>query len=291
MYHREVLFDDAFRAMDTGIDVEIEAETRPHGAFVSIRLLFEQQEQRFSRFREKSLLSRLNAGDAVDDPVFVEGCRLAIAACEFTGGLFNPMVLPALRRAGYDRTFSQVSGGNPVAGEAAPSPVRALRFEGDSVRLIEGQLDLGGIVKGWTADLAATVFPEFSGVLVNAGGDVRTTGRGDGEGGWLLSIENPAGGPPVWEGTLAGACATSTTLKRRWRAADGRAAHHLIDPRTGLPSESPFVQVSVWAPEAWRAEAWAKAVLIAGKDGAEAAQEAGHTVLTLSPDGLTRFWD
>ena len=51
-----MLFADAFRAMDTDIDVEIAADERPHAAFVSVRLLFEQQEQRFSRFRESSLL-------------------------------------------------------------------------------------------------------------------------------------------------------------------------------------------------------------------------------------------
>ena len=45
----------SFRAMDTDIDIFIESETpTPTSAFVSARLLFEQQEERFSRFRERT---------------------------------------------------------------------------------------------------------------------------------------------------------------------------------------------------------------------------------------------
>src|SRR5512139_564558 len=61
--------EDSFRAMDTDIDVLIESESSlpPVGAFAGARLLFDTQEERFSRFRPGSLLSRLNAGHAVDD--------------------------------------------------------------------------------------------------------------------------------------------------------------------------------------------------------------------------------
>ena len=54
--------------MDTQIDVIIRAEERPLAAFLGIHLLFEQQEQRFSRFRPDSQLSRLNADGFVEDP-------------------------------------------------------------------------------------------------------------------------------------------------------------------------------------------------------------------------------
>jgi hypothetical protein len=60
---------DSFRAMDTGIDViaESAAPFPPFGLFAGIHLLFEQQEERFSRFRPGSLLSRLNAGETIED--------------------------------------------------------------------------------------------------------------------------------------------------------------------------------------------------------------------------------
>jgi len=282
-----MLFTDAFRAMDTDIDIEIAAPTRPHAAFISIRLLFERQEQCFSRFRESSLLSVLNSGGTVTDPTFAAACRLALEAFACTGGLFNPMILPALRQAGYNRTFADArSGGGSLRAATIPDPTRCLRMEGDRISLHDGQLDLGGIVKGWTADLAAAMFAdEFTGLLVNAGGDIRTTGDGDDDGAWVLAIERPGGGPPLWEGAVAGGCATSTTLRRKWNTTDGAPAHHLIDPRTGLPSQSPFVQATAWAPETWRAEAWAKAILIGGSAAAASARANGYQILTVDAQG------
>jgi len=282
-------FRDSFFAMNTEIEAIVEASFPAPGLLVSIKLLFDQQEARFSRFRADSLVSRLNIGQTVDDPWLAQACRMAIEAHEFTGGLFNPMVLPALSDAGYAASFEHVSGGAPRE-QAVPAPAGCLRFEGDRVELREGQIDLGGIVKGWTADLAVEALEaECGDIFVNAGGDIRCAGN-DGEGdGWEIRVEAPVTERTVWEGRVSGAVATSTTMKRRWRTADGQTAHHLIDPRTGLPSVSPFVQVTVYGEVTWRSEVWAKAVLIGGETAAAAASKAGMALLTLAEGGETRM--
>ena len=272
----------SFRAMDTQVDLFVEHDGPPPlDALVSIRLFFEEQEQRFSRFRPTSLLSALNRGKTIDDPWFAAGCGLALEAHAFTGGLFNPMVLPALVAAGYDRTFVEVAGGEPRP-LPAPDPRECLVIDGQRVTLRHGQLDLGGIVKGWTVDCAVEhLRARYPDLMLNAGGDLRAEGSEAGREGWLLAIEG-LDGADGWTGTMTGAMATSTTLKRRWRTASGGAAHHLIDPRTGLPAESPYVQVTAFATECWRAEVWAKAVLIGGEAAKDVAQAAGIRVLALA---------
>ncbi len=273
--------------MDTGIDViaESAAPFPPFGLFAGIHLLFEQQEERFSRFRPGSQLSRLNAGETIEDPFFAAACRLALEAHAFTGGLFNPLILGALQQAGYGVTFGAVSGGEPRPTHV-PSPAECLVVEGTRVSLHGAQLDLGGIVKGWTVDLAAEMAANAGfAALVNAGGDLRATGTEHGAAnGWFVQVDGPTD-EPAWEGEVVGGLATSTTLKRAWRTSDGGRAHHLIDPRTGLPADSPFVQVSAWAPETWRAERWAKAVLGGGHAAAGAARAAGVPVLAIAPAG------
>lgn len=277
---------DHFRAMDTDIDVSIYAGTRPLAAFASARVLFDQQEQRFSRFRVTSVLSDLNRGMVIDDGLFAAVCRLALEAFEFTGGLFNPMVLDALESAGYDRTFREVRGGHPEARSVARLD-ECLDVAGNRVSLRSGKLDLGGIVKGWTVDRAVELFDsEYAAVLVNAGGDMRITGDEPGTTGWRTGVSDPAGGL-VWEGSLLGALATSTVLRRRWTTRSGAVAHHLIDPRTGLPADSPYVQVSAWADETWRAECWAKAVLIGGPAAMDLASAHHIRVLAIDSDGAT----
>src|SRR5207244_4008326 len=64
-------------------------------------------------------------------------------------------------------------------------------------------------------------------------------------------------------GLAEGAVATSTTLRRRWET-DGEPRHHLIDPGTGLPSETDVNLATVVAARAWAAEVLAKAVLLRG---------------------------
>jgi thiamine biosynthesis lipoprotein len=44
-------------------------------------------------------------------------------------------------------------------------------------------------------------------------------------------------------------------------------AHHLIDPRTGRPADTPILSATVVAGTATEAEAGAKAVLLLGEDG------------------------
>lgn len=283
-------FFDSFRAMNTDVDVIVEAEWPPSDAFLNARLLFERQEERFSRFRPSSLLSRLNAGEAVDDELLARVCRMAVAAHEFTSGLFNPMVLPALAQAGYSITFDEVSGGNPVA-QPVPDPAKALALAGNVVRLREGALDLGGIVKGWTVDIGLeTLSDRHPNLFLNAGGDLRCTGAEEGVDGWLVAVAARNDAETPWEGPMRGALATSTTRKRRWTTASGETAHHLIDPRTGLPAASAFDQVSVWHAETWVAECWAKAVLIGGEAAAKAAAEHVDRVLAIDSGGAIRWW-
>jgi FAD:protein FMN transferase len=266
-------YQDSFRAMNTDIDVVVDSSATPISAFLNIRLLFERQEERFSRFRPSSLLSRLNDGEEMDDEWLARACRMALEAHDFTGGLFNPMVLPALRDAGYVTTFDDVRGGAPVP-QAVPDPRLAIKLDGNSVRLREGQVDLGGLVKGWTVDLAVEAFvAECPNLLVNAGGDLRCAGEEEGVDGWFIGVAGADGEGQPWEGLMRGALATSTTRKRRWTTDSGATAHHLIDPRTGLPANSPYTQVSAWHEQTWIAECWAKAVLIGGRAAREHAEQ------------------
>ena len=67
--------------------------------------------------------------------------------------------------------------------------------------------------------------------------------------------------------------ATSSRLRRRWRAPDGTNAYHVLDPRTRRPAVTDLVAVTVHAADAWTAEVLAKAALIAGSSSARALLE------------------
>jgi thiamine biosynthesis lipoprotein len=126
-------------------------------------------------------------------------------------------------------------------------------------------IDLGGLAKGWAADLIArrSTHP----VLVDAGGDLAVSGPLPDGGPWPIAIGDPFE-PRANLATvalLAGGVATSGRDYRVWRQG-GELRHHLIDPRTGRPAVTDVLTVSVVAPSALLAEIAAKVVFLLGVD-------------------------
>ena len=270
-------------------------------------------ETRWTRFHPGSELSRLNrhAGIAVPvSPCTVELVAMAAAAWDRTDGAFDPTVGAALITAGYDRTFEEMatarSSVSPGTSSLPDHPNRQpvpgcsdilVDHASGTVTLPVGtMLDLGGIGKGRAADLTAAHLMGLGalGTCVDLGGDLRVAGQAPAGGRWVIEIDDPDA-PGVALASLAiadtggagGAVATSSTTRRQWEVASGRA-HHLIDPATGRPSTSGVVAATVIAADATWAEVLAKAAVIAGPDrGSELITDAGLAGLLVvrSPDG------
>ncbi|MEA2641649.1 MAG: FAD:protein transferase [Chloroflexota bacterium] len=281
----------AWRAMNTDVVAIVNA---PPGlvaagerALSEVEQLFHDVEAALSRFRETSELSALNraAGAPFNaTPLLIGVVEAALEAARVTDGAFDPTILGVLVAAGYDRSFEQlVEPGPEPASTAATSrwSWRDVQIDhvAGTIELPAGcGLDLGGIGKGWTVDRAAERLAPFGSFAVDAGGDM-SAGDSDRDGGpWTVGVENPLDpGQDLLELAVRDrAVATSTVARRRWQQA-GAARHHLIDPRTGQPSDSGVLSVTVVADSVARAEVLAKAALILGP-------EDGRRLLDAQPD-------
>lgn len=266
------------------------------------RDLLDALEGAWSRFRPESELSLLNATGGgrpvVVSPRTFALIARAVDAWRRTGGRFDPTGLHAIRTWGYDRDFAELEAGADVdpAGEpvAVAVPLRGCaEIELDpmvrAVTLPVGiSLDLGGIGKGYAADLVADELTAMGAesVCVDLGGDLRVMGQGPYAGAWETTFDDPelAGrlGRLRFE---SGAVATSTRLRRRWRRGTAEL-HHLLDPATGAPAESGLATVTVLAGEAWWAEVLAKAAFVAGADdGCVLLEAAGVDGVLVGIDG------
>jgi thiamine biosynthesis lipoprotein len=234
-------------------------------------------EARWSRFLPGSEVSALNREAGRPVAVSAETTLLverAVAAWRLSAGAFDPTVLGAVLRAGYDRSFDRIGprrDGSGWTGLSLGAGADAIVVEGNLVRIPEGSgFDPGGMGKGLAADMVTAEAMEAGaeGVSVNLGGDLRVRGCGPEGGSWTVAIEHPWVDRPIaLVGLADGAVATSTTLLRRW-SVDGTPRHHLIDPQTGLPSDTDVALASVVAADGWVAEVLAKACLLAGWDHA-----------------------
>ena len=248
----------------------------------------ERLEERWSRFRPASEVSRMNALAGRPVPVSGETLGLVVRALEgarITGGRFDPTVLGAVVRAGYDRSYELLEGTSTTGSSDLGLGWEAILVDEDAATVTVPRrvgFDPGGIGKGYAADLVVTelLAAGAAGACANVGGDLRAEGDPGDAGSWLFEIDPERSGVRMaLVGMRAGALATSTRSRRTLGpAAEGR--HHLIDPATERPASTGVRSASVVAGRGWQAEVAAKAAFVSGADG-------GVELLgTLGLDGL-----
>jgi thiamine biosynthesis lipoprotein len=246
---------------------------------------------RLTRFDASSELMRLNDAPATSVDVgptlsaVLDWARVAEAT---TDGTVDVTLLDARLAA---ETGSWPAGAIPAS--------RRWSFDrlprGATVRRPPGiRFDLDGVAKGWMADRALAMLARHQVAVVDADGDVAI--RPPSIGRLPLHVADPRGAvaplvvldaahrpSPAAFGALPGAShgappdpvptartlgiATSGTSVHRW-GAPGRAAHHLIDPRTRRPARTDLLQATVVADSAGRAEALAKTAVVLGSEAA-----------------------
>ncbi|MFE9768535.1 FAD:protein FMN transferase [Streptomyces sp. NPDC005808] len=237
-----------------------------------------------SRFREDSELAALDGTEGRPvkvSPLLAEALAVALRAAEATDGAVDPTLGSAMNALGYDRDFQLIQDhGRPVRLTVRPAPGRrrvTLDRATNTVTVPAGiRLDLGATAKAWAADRAAAMLAEAAGcgVLVSLGGDTAVAGEPP-HGGWRIRVQDatgavaeiPAAGSYATIGIRGGGLATSGTTVRRWRRGVHHL-HHILDPRTGLPAETPWRTVSVAAATCADANAASTAALVKGA-GAE----------------------
>ena len=254
---------------------------------------------RFTRFSPASELSRLNADPRPEVPVSPDLGALVdaiLAAAQHTGGLVDGTLAREVADAGYRRDLGpplplalalRLAPARTPARPRAHGGWRDAARAGRCVRRPPGvAFDGGGLAKGLCADMLAAALAEHDRFVVDCAGDVRVGGA---EGASRrIEVADPFGrGRPLHSfAVAAGAAATSGIGRRSWLGADGRPAHHLLDPATGRPAFTGIVQATALAPTALEAEVLAKAAVLAGPDAAPGWLVHGGVVV--SEDGSHR---
>lgn len=257
-----------------------------------------------SHFRDDSELSRAVVA-AVKGPVPIGDDLFAcLFACErfwrASEGAFDPTVAPLVEAWG----FKGGTGRMPTDGDLASALAlvgfghvhldaerRTLAIDRDGVRL-----DLGAIGKGYAVDRAVDVLRArgIATALVNFSGNMRAIGTPTGTDGWPVLLRHPR--DP--EGSLGvvflrdRAISTSGDYEKSFEVG-GKRYHHILDPRTGRPSETACA-ATVLAPTATDADALSTTLCVLGPDrgrevGSSMAGVQALIVAETSPGGDLRF--
>ncbi len=232
----------------------------------------ERLEQLLSEWRPDSQVSLVNrrAGEAAVavDPELFEVARRAHRISRLSGGAFD-VTFQALGGL-WDFKAAQPHLPDPdeIARRVKLVDYRQVVLDPEARTIFlkkKGMaMGLGGIAKGYVVDRVSAVLAQrgFPDHLVIAGGDLYAAGtRGDRK--WRIGVRHPKhrGIHATLELQDAGV-ATSGNYEKFFFL-DGVRYHHLLDPKTGRPARG-VSSVTVIAPSAAEADAWATALFVLG---------------------------
>ena len=273
------------RAMGTGVTIAAAEPEALAGAVAAAEVELSTIDQACSRFRADSDLSRINdrAGEWVRvSPLCIAAIEVALRAAEMTDGLIDPTVGGALEESGYTEDFEILAKDGPAL-HLTVKPIPGwqkvlINRKTGAVRVPQlVHLDLGATAKSLASDRAATAAAAATsvGVLVSCGGDLAAVGKAPSDG-WSVRVSEHHADPVDAPGQTIlfeqGGLATSGVTARRWRRG-GQSFHHIIDPATSLPAETPWRVVTVAASTCVEANIASTAAVILG-DAAPAWLEA-----------------
>lgn len=240
----------------------------------------EQLEQQFSTYRPGSEISRFNGTESTEwIPVSREIAVVAALSrriSELTGGAFDATVAPLVQLWGFGaarRTHAA-----PSAAEIGAVLQRVgrerleVRTTPPALRKADPRVavEFASTAKGYAADRLAELLAAMGvdHVFVQIGGDVATRGAGPEGGGWRVGVEEPLADSrrlAALVGLVGEALSTSGDY-RNFVVLDGKRYGHIIDPRTGRPSDTGLAAVSVVHSACAMSSALATALFVLGPE-------------------------
>ena len=270
----------------------------PEGLMDEIWAACARYEQLLSKTIATSDVSRINnaMGKTVTvDPETWEILRRAKEISSQTGGAFSITIAPVTALWTFTGMETNTVPTDEMRLATLPlvDDTKIILGENNTVTLPAGmQIDLGGIAKGYIADKVAALIREkaYAGI-VSLGGNVYTVGKKPDGSAFSVGIKdphNPAASKAIIY-TGDGTVVTSGTYERGF-SFGGVRYHHILDPKTGWPSQSDLVSATFVMDSSMTADALATACIVIGSEKSLAlAKELQLDAMFIDKDGQAFF--
>ncbi|OPY87579.1 MAG: Thiamine biosynthesis lipoprotein ApbE precursor [Smithella sp. PtaU1.Bin162] len=191
-----------------------------------------------------------------------------------SGGEFNIMVGPLVKRWKVTAESPDVPSPAEIKSLLTLIDYRDLHLYKDdcSARLArKGQMvDLGGIAKGYAGDEVIKIYGKhgIKSAIVDIGGNICVLGLNTDGTPWNVGIQDPRRKRGIYIGSvsLSDKAVSTSGAYERFFPAGGKKYHHIIDPRTGYPSESDLLSVTIIADSSLDTDALSTTIFILGLD-------------------------
>lgn len=286
----------AFRALGTLNTIEMPEPEGGQGMELlrKVRDAVFSLDDRLSVFKEESEISAVNRA-AGEDRVTVSESTFSLVLnsvyyARMTGGLFDVTAGPLVRLWGIGKKGDFIPSDEEILEACELVNYQDIIFEGPSpfrigLKMKGESLDLGGIAKGYAADLAVKMLKEGGAeeALLDFGGTVSAFGRER-----EIGIRNPFNkvGLPLRKVLLRDASLVTSGTYERFFSKDGQRYHHILNPKTGYPSSEGIASVTLTGASAEELDALATSVILLGSEkGMKLAGSRGIKGLLVLEDG------
>jgi thiamine biosynthesis lipoprotein len=267
-----------FRALGTQCEVQYQGrQPGPDPLFeLGVKAWVERFEERYSRFRPDSIVSRINAaaGRAWTeiDREMDEMLNVCASVYSLTGGIIDATAGPLLLLWDYHQPKPVVPDTAEVAAARILACWHLVQRQPGRVFLPKTgmSLDFGGWGKEWAVDAVAEMAVQrgLPHALVDFGHDIRCVGTPPDRPAWHVGLEDPLAPGSHRESVALGAgrgIASSGDYLRGFTAG-GRRYGHIVDPRTGRPVAHGCRQVTVIADTCFQAGLLSTAAFVLGAE-------------------------
>ncbi|HET9098400.1 MAG TPA: FAD:protein FMN transferase [Candidatus Saccharimonadales bacterium] len=262
---------------DIRLTLIVKKESEAKAVFEQLWAEIQSFEKRFSRFQADSELSTVNASAGEKVAVSSDFQKLLAEALKLSkksGGIYEPLILPALQKAGYTGSWPETSTYDQrldFKERDNGSAGKDIILKDASVQLnANTALDFGGIGKGYLLDQLSGVLLDLgvNDYWMSLGGDIICSGHNLEQTDWQVGIADALRPDEVVSHVVNRtgqrlAIATSGITKRK-----GEGWHHIIDPRTGAPADTSILTATVTSNSATEADVFAKCIVIVGQEQA-----------------------
>jgi len=257
-------------ALGTFVTIDILEKNKHNREIIdSAFALIQTLEEQFSLTYPESEINKINE------------CKYSIAISENMRDLLQKSKQMSIESDGaFDMTIGKIISMYDFVDGIMPSTEEidsALSFVGyEKIICHEGNLikndpqmfiDLGGIAKGFIVDKATQYLKEkgIDDAVINAGGDLFVMRNPETEY-WKIGIQHPRNQAALFGSIKVKDRAVVTSGDyEQFFMKNGQRIHHIIDPKTGLPSYN-SISVTVIAPNATIADALCTAIFIMGPE-------------------------
>ncbi len=237
----------------------------------------EELEFLFSPSIPESELNAVNASAVTQETeasaIFCELLRESLVFSEISGGAFDCGIGTLISLWGIGTERAGVPSGTKIAELLHPPAHEVISVNENTMRFSDKrvQLHFGAIAKGFIADeMKETLLGHGieSGTL-SLGGNILTLGCKNEDEPWVIGITDPFSPDRITATVEVRDLSVVTSGGyERYFEENGVSYHHILDPRTGYPSDSGLAGATILAESSMQCDALSTAVFVLGaQDG------------------------